>query len=284
MRTVRTILLMLVVLACGIGGTLYSVETHLVLYHPDVRLPSPAQAGVPEMRPVTIHTKDNLPLTSWFVDAADDKPVLLFFMGDTGSLADRADAFKPFIQHGYGIFLLGYRGFGGNPGEPSERGLYRDARAAIAWLGSHGYDAGRIVLYGHSLGTGIAVQMATEIKARAVILEAPYTTLPDTVQLNMPLVSANWFMKKDYYNNIEKIGKIREPLLIVQGDHDEVIPYKQGKALFKAAPEPKQAYLIPEGGHSDLFDYGEAQLVMDFLDHHAGEGSEASDRLEVIEH
>ena len=178
-------------------------------------------------------------------------------------------SFKPFIEHGYGIFLLGYRGFGGNPGQPSEHGLYRDARAAIHWLDIHGIDAGHIVLYGHSLGTGIAVQMATEIEARAVVLEAPYTSLPDTVELNVPLVRANWFMGKNYYNNIEKIGKIKEPLLIVQGDHDEVIPFKQGKDLFKAAPEPKQAYLIPEGGHSDLFDYGEAQLVMDFLDRHA---------------
>jgi fermentation-respiration switch protein FrsA (DUF1100 family) len=268
--------LVIVITVFGISGLLWSAKSEIVLYHPDTVLPTPVEAGAPEMKPVVIHTRDNLPLTSWFVDSRGNKPVLLFFMGDTGSLADRADAFKPFIENGYGIFLLGYRGFGGNPGHPSEQGLYRDARAAIRWLDLHGVDAEHIVLYGHSLGTGIAVQMATEIKARAVVLEAPYTSLPDTVELNVPLVKANWFMSKNYYNNIEKIGKIKEPLLIVQGDHDEVIPYKQGKALFKAAPEPKQAYLIPEGGHSNLFDYGEADLVMDFLDHHAREGSKAS--------
>ena len=283
MRKFRPYLFALAAVASLVAGTLWSIKTHIVLYHPDIRLPTPAQAGAPDMKPVTIHTKDNLPLTCWFVDSEGNKPVLLFFMGDTGSLADRADAFKPFIEHGYGIFLLGYRGFGGNPGQPSERGLYRDARAAIRWLDLHGVDAGHIVLYGHSLGTGIAVQMATEIKARAVVLEAPYTTLPDTVQLGMPLVKSNWFMAKNNFDNIAKIGKIREPLLIVQGDHDEVIPYKQGKALFKAAPEPKQAYLIPEGGHSDLFDYGEAELVMDFLDHQAG-GNVVSPRPDVIGH
>ena len=266
MRRLKFLLIVSLMLVGGLTGTLWSIQHNLVLYHPDLRLPSPQQAGVPEMQAVTIQTRDNLTLTSWFIAAEGDKPVLLFFMGDTGSLADRADAFKPFIKNGYGIFLLGYRGFGGNPGSPSEHGLYRDARSAIRWLNAHGYDADRIVLYGHSLGTGIAVQMATEIKARAVVLEAPYTTLPDTVQLGLPLVKANWFMAKNSFDNMAKIGQIKEPLLIVQGDHDDVIPYRQGKALFKAAPEPKLAYLIPEGGHSDLFDYGEAKLVMDFLE------------------
>ena len=268
MRRLKLLLIVLLMLVGGLTGTLWSIQHNLVLYHPDLRLPSPLQAGVPEMQAVTIQTRDNLTLTSWFIDSRDDKPVLLFFMGDTGSLADRARGVQALHQKRLRHFSAGLTAaLASNPGHPSEHGLYRDARTAIRWLNTHGYDAGHIVLYGHSLGTGIAVQMATEIKARAVVLEAPYTTLPDTVQLGLPLVKANWFMAKNSFDNMAKIGRIKEPLLIVQGDHDEVIPYRQGKALFKAAPEPKLAYLIPEGGHSDLFDYGEAKLVMDFLEH-----------------
>ena len=160
---------------------------------------------------------------------------------------------------------LAIGGFGGNPGEPSEKGLYKDARAAVAWLQAKGYGLHHIVFYGHSLGTGIAVEMAIEFQADAVVLEAPYTTLPDTVTMNLPMVKSNWFMK-DQYDNITKIAKIKIPLLIIQGTKDEVIPVAQGKALFKAALGPKLSHFIPGGGHSNLSEYGASNLVIDFLE------------------
>jgi fermentation-respiration switch protein FrsA (DUF1100 family) len=256
-------------MAAGLGVSVV-LKPDIVLYHPDPGLPTPIEAGAPQMQPVTIHTRDGLALTSWFQAPSDpEKPVLLFFMGDTGSLADRAGDFAPYLEKGYGAFLLGYRGFGGNPGMPSEKGLYMDARAAVAWLGEKGYGPHKIVLYGHSLGTGIAVQMALEYDAYAVVLEAPYTTLPDTVTMNTPLLKANWFMK-DRYDNMKKIARIHLPLLILQGTQDEIIPVAQGKALYKAAQGPKEAHFIPNGGHSNLYDFGEADLVMKFLEHPPG--------------
>jgi fermentation-respiration switch protein FrsA (DUF1100 family) len=262
-RKIFPIVAIVFCIGLGLGG---AANRGLILYHPDTWLPSPTEAGAPDMRPVQIMTKDGLKLTSWFDPPDDpDKPVLLFFMGDTGSFANYASEFVPFTEKGYGLFLLGYRGFGGNPGEPSEKGLYNDARAAVDWLQGKGYDLRRIVFYGHSLGTGIAVEMAIEYPAQAVVLEAPYTTLPDTVQMNLPMVKSNWFMK-DRYDNIAKIAKIKIPLLIIQGTKDEVIPVAQGKALFKAALGPKLSHFIPGGGHSNLFDYGSTKLVMDFLE------------------
>jgi fermentation-respiration switch protein FrsA (DUF1100 family) len=257
----------LAVLAGGGYGGYESVQRGIVLYHPDPVLPTPVEAGVPDARPITIHTSDGLELTSWFQKPADDtKPVMLFFMGDTGALADRVADFAPYFKQGYGFLLLGYRGFGGNPGTPSEKGLYIDARAAVAWLQKNGYPLNRIVFYGHSLGTGIAVQMALEYPAYAVVLEAPYTTLPDTVTMDSKWLRSNWFMK-DRYDNITKIGKIKIPLLIIQGTQDEVIPWAQGKALYKAAKGPKEAHFIPDAGHMNLYDFGEADLVMKFLEH-----------------
>ncbi len=255
-------------IALGTGAGLDGAARRgIVLYHPDMSLPTPQEANAPDMKPVQIQTKDGLTLTSWYqAPTSPDKPVLLFFMGDTGSLANYAWSFAPYTGNGYGIFLLGYRGFGGNPGVPSEKGLYRDARAAVAWLKGKGYDLPKIVFYGHSLGTGIAVEMAIEYAAQAVVLEAPYTTLPDTVTMNMPVVQSNWFMK-DKYDNITKISHIKIPLLIIQGLSDEVIPVEQGKALYKAASGPKEAHFIPNGGHSNLSEYGASKLVMEFLQH-----------------
>ena len=253
----------------GVGFGVYeSVERGIILYHPDPGLPTPVEAGVPDAQPITVHTSDGLALTSWFEKPTDPaKPIMLFFMGDTGSLSDRASEFAPYFKQGYGFLLLGYRGFGGNPGTPSEKALYKDARAGVAWLAANGYPLDRIVFYGHSLGTGIAVEMAVEYpKAYAVVLEAPYTTLPDTVTMSSPLLQSNWFMK-DRYDNIAKIGKIRIPLLIIQGTQDEVIPWAQGKALYKAAKGPKEAHFVPDAGHMNLYDFGEADLVMKFLDH-----------------
>jgi fermentation-respiration switch protein FrsA (DUF1100 family) len=250
-----------------LAGMFYAIDLR-VLYHPDPSLPAPETVGVPDVEPVIIKTIDGLPLASWFQKPADDsKPVLLFFQGDTGALADRIGEFTPYIRNGYGIFLLGYRGFGGNPGTPSERGLYRDARAAIGWLETQGYALNRVVFYGHSLGTGIAVEMAVEYSgAKAVVLEAPYTTLPNTVVLDMPLLRASWFMK-DRYDNLSKMAKIKIPLLIIQGTADEVIPVEQGRQLYAAARGPKEAQFVPDAGHTNLYDFGEAEMVMDFLAH-----------------
>ena len=266
MKPWAKIILGMIVLVGILFGLHFATQDVLVHYFPDKTLPTPVQAGVPDMKPVTIQTSDRLNLQSWFQPPQDDtKPVLLFFQGDSGRLSDRVGEFTPYIQHGYGLLLLGYRGFGGNPGQPSEKGLYKDARAAIGWLGKSGYGISRVVLYGHSLGTGIAVQMALEYKARAVVLEAPYTTLPNTVTMNLPILKADWFMK-DRFDNMQKIAKVKIPLLIVQGTQDEVIPTAQGRALYAAAKGPKEGDFIPNGGHTNLYDYGEAGLVMNFVD------------------
>ncbi len=249
-------------------GIVLHAKTQIALYHPGASLPTPAQAGAPGMRVIVLHTSDALELVSWFEPPADPaKPVLLFFMGDSGALSDRIDDFGPYLQSGYGMLLLGYRGFNGNPGTPSESHLYRDARAAVTWLGQRGYPAERLVLYGHSLGTGIAVEMALEYKARAVILEAPYTTLPDTVHLSGPSLPARWLMQSDRYDNLAKIARVRIPLLIIQGTADKVIPVEQGKALFNAATAPKVGKFLAGAGHTDLYAYGAARIVMDFLEH-----------------
>jgi uncharacterized protein len=159
--------------------------------------------------------------------------------------------------------MVGYRGFG-NPGTPSEEGLYSDARASINALHAKNVPDRALVFYGESMGTGVAVQMATEFEAAALILESPYTSLPDVGADRYPLVPVRILMQ-DRYNSLEKIKDVHMPLLLMHGEIDQVVPVKFGKQLFAAANEPKQSEFIPDAGHNDVYSMRIQQLVMTFI-------------------
>ncbi len=217
------------------------------------------------MQTVTYRTEDGLEIAGWFHPPRDGLPTLVRFHGNGGQHGDRAGAMQPYMARGYGVLLAGYRGYGGNPGKPTEDGLYADGRAALAWLAGQGIEAGSVVLYGESLGTGVAVQMATEHAVAGLVLEAPFTSAVDVGQAVyrwLPVRLLMW----DRFDNASKIGRIAAPLLLMHGDADRVIPIHFGRRLFEAANEPKTALFVPGGGHSDLDFYGISEQVLTFLD------------------
>ncbi len=241
-----------------------------MMYHPGHHLPAIAETYVPEMAPVTVETDDGLELQSWYVSPKEDFPVVLYFQGNAGTLADRDFKAAPWIEAGYGVWLNGYRGYGGNPGQPSEQGLYSDARAAVAYLGQQGVKPERIILYGESLGSGIATETAAHLArngspARGLVLEAPFTSMGAAAQSHYPFVPAKWLVR-DKYDNLGKIAEIQTPVLIMHGDRDRVVPEKHGRRLFEAAREPKQGYWVPGGAHSNLYNYDADQEVLRFFD------------------
>lgn len=248
---------------------LYLFQRHL-LYHPNTREPDLAQAGVPEMSAVTLSSEDGLKLVSWYAAARDGQPTLVYFHGNAGHIGHRGFKARPYLDAGWGVMLVGYRGYGGNPGMPSEAGLYADARAALAFLDGQGVPTGRRLLYGESLGTGIAVRMAAEAARNgkgsvgAVLLEAPYTAIADVAAEHYPFVPARRMMH-DHFDALASIGAIAAPLLVVHGERDHVIPTHFGRDLFAAAREPKTAHWIAEAGHNDLHDHGLAHRVMAFV-------------------
>jgi hypothetical protein len=178
------------------------------------------------------------------------------------------------LQHyrdaGYGLLLAEYRGYGGNPGLPTEEGLYNDARAFLQWLRMEkGVEPSDTVLYGESLGTGVAVQMAAEAGAkevpyRALILEAPFSAAVDLARETYPFLPVNLLMR-DQFKSREKIGNIHTPLLILHGNKDEVVPLQSGQALFEAAHNPKTFIVIDGGTHHNLYSHGAASSVLEFL-------------------
>jgi hypothetical protein len=244
------------VAACGL-------QDHL-LYFPDRTRPDLAEANVRGLEEVTLVTADGLALRSWWLPPREGRPVIAYFHGNGGHIGYRAVRVRRFAEAGLGVLMLEYRGYGGNPGSPGEEGLHADGRAALGFLDRAGVAPEHLVLYGESLGTGVAVRMASEHRTGALILEAPYTRLSDAASAHYPefLVS---LLLRDRFDSLARIATVSAPLLVLHGERDAVIPVGLGRALFAAANQPKEAWFAPEGGHNDLREHGALEVALDFI-------------------
>lgn len=239
-----------------------------VIYHPSSNRAEPGQVGATDMRVVGLNTSDGLALVAWWrKPSRDGAPVLVFFHGNAGNIGGRAWKVRPYLDAGWGVLLTSWRGYSGNPGNPTEQGLYDDARAALAFLAENGVAAENTVLYGESLGSGVAVQMAFETghNFRALVLEAPYSSITDIAARRFPFAPARWLVR-DRFDSKAKIARVHTPVLVVHGERDQVIPVEFGRALFDAAIEPKAAKFLPDAGHNDLYEHGAARIILDFVD------------------
>jgi len=231
---------------------------------------TPADAGL-NYEPVTLTTVDNVRVSAWLLPAdRPDAPTLLFFHGNAGNLGHRVEKCRVFHELGLQILVLDYRGYGDSEGRPSEKGTYRDADAAYQYLTqTRGIAPKDIVLYGESLGSGVAVDLASRVPVGGVILEAAYTSVADTGQ------QIFWFLPGiirllvyNRYDSRRKIARINAPLLQLHSRQDRVFSYERhAERLFAAAREPKQ--LVPlRGTHNDAFFVSEPlsrQAIQDFL-------------------
>lgn len=264
---IRRMIYFLGILLAGyllVVGGLYVFQRNL-MYHPNQTIATPQSFGVPEMRAERLPTPDGFPLLAWWRPPATvDAPVLLYLHGNAGHLGDRAEKVRPYLEAGFGVLLVTYRYNAGAGGSPSEAGLTEDGRTALGFLQAQGVSEDRIVLYGESLGTGLVAKLATEERYRAVVLEAPYSSVADVAASIYWFVPVR-FLLKDHYDTTAIIKDIQAPLLIVHGKQDRVIPVRFAERLFAAAVEPKQFLLVDEAHHTNLYDHGMGKLVLDFL-------------------
>lgn len=200
----------------------------------------------------SVRTEDGLDLTAWYAPTTNKTFTIVFFHGNGDSLFTASPAADPYIAAGYGFLLAEYRGYSGLPGKPTEAGLYADARAYIKGLMAQGVKSENIILFGHSLGTGVAVQMAEEFHVGGVMLLAPYLSIAEMAQERFPYFPAK-YIALDRYENDKKIKNLHAPVLIVNGARDEVIPPSEGRELYKMANEPRKFYSLPGRGHNDCF-------------------------------
>jgi fermentation-respiration switch protein FrsA (DUF1100 family) len=233
-----------------------------MLYFPDPREIAPDPAG-PPMQVVRITTADHQTLVAWWLPPASGKPTLLYFGGNGDSLAGGAERWRLISKEGVGVLAVGYRGYSGSTGHPTEAGLTQDANAAYAWVAAR-YRPEQVIIHGFSLGTGVAVRLAVDHPARALILEAPFTSAVDVAAWRYPWLPAR-LLTWDRYPSASRIAKIHIPLLVVHGDHDSVIPYAFGRRLYGLANAPKRFVTIPGGDHNTLVRDGLYDHVWAFL-------------------
>ena len=255
----------LIVAYLAMAGIMFGCQRSL-LYLPEKSRPDPDIYGLPGIETVTVATADALDLTHWYhPPAADTAPVVVVFHGNAGHIGYRVQRFRFLMDAGIGVFLAEYRGYGGNPGKPSEEGLTADGCSVMAYLSARGIAPERLLIYGESLGTALAIKMAAEYPIAGLVLEAPFTSIADVAQSHYWYMPAKW-MLFDKWDAAARIGEVSAPLLVLHGERDKIIPTSFGRRLYEAANQPKEALFLPAAGHNDLFDYPEApRRILEFV-------------------
>jgi hypothetical protein len=249
----------LVVLAAVLVGVYVVILAALflgqraLLFPASPRQASAAEAGLEGAGDVVLTTPDGERLVGWWRPPQPGRAVIVYFHGNGGSLYDRRFRVRALMEGGRGVLAVSYRGYSGSTGRPSEPGLHTDARTAHAWV-TQGYEAERIVLYGESLGSGVAVRLAAERPVGGVILDAPFTSTADVARRLYGWLPVGLLMR-DQFPSVDVIGAVKAPILILHGERDGVTPIGLGERLFAAAAEPKRMVRLP-GGHEGNMEAG----------------------------
>jgi len=237
----------LILIYLSITAILYFSQRNL-LYHPSENNYSEDKLTV-KVNKLKIKTEDNLELLAWYheKDIINFKTIL-YLHGNAGSLENRIHKINHFENMNVNFLLLSWRGFSGNKGQPTERGLYKDAKAAIEWLKEKGIIEENIIIYGESLGTGIATEMAQNKNYAGIILESPFTSMIEAGSSKYPIFPIKLLLK-DKYESDKKIKNIKSPILIMHGEADKIVPFSMGKKLYELANEPKYSYFPKYDDH-----------------------------------
>lgn len=249
-----------------LGGVivLFFAQRAFVFPIPQTLRTAPAAAGFPEAEEHVLTTDDGEKVIVWHVPARPGHAVVMHFPGNGDYLAGLVDRFRDITSDGTGLVALSYRGYAGSSGRPSEQGLLRDAAAAYAFAAAR-YQPDRIVVWGFSLGSGVAIALAAVQPVGKLILEAPYTSITDLAAAVIPIMPLRWVMR-DQFRSDERIARVTAPLLIMHGARDATIPISFGERLFALAHEPKQFVRFPDGGHNDLDNHGAIETARRFID------------------
>lgn len=251
------------VVYAAVVGYLYFFQRSFV-FQPGGVLGLPEEESLERVAVVAIRAADGTALTAWYAEPEAGKPSVLYFHGNAANLSARADRFRLILDSGFGLLAASYRGYPGSGGYPSERALLADALELFDWLGGR---TDSIVIHGESLGTAVAVHVAAERPARALLLEAPFTAALDIAKATYPWAPVTYLMRDPFLSR-ERIARVAEPLLILHGANDRIVPVEHGRRLFEAANEPKAIRVFEEADHQDLWDVGLWPVALNFLEEH----------------
>ena len=262
--TAKAVLTALLIAFLGIHGCFYLGQRQL-MYFPARERVLPNDVGLSGVDEIALRNESGEALRSWFGEARAGRPTILFFHGNGGAVNHRAHRFRALMADGFGVFMLGYPGYGGSDGRPSEQAFVEGARLAYQFLRDKGLEPDDIVIFGESIGSSVAVQLAATVDAKGLVLEAPMSSAVDVAREHYPWLLAA-FLMRDSYRSIDYIERIDMPMLVIHGEEDRIIPMKLGQRLFDRAREPKKFVGIPGAGHNDLHLYSTDAIAAEFID------------------
>jgi fermentation-respiration switch protein FrsA (DUF1100 family) len=260
--TLKWLLLLLVLGYVALVALLY-VGQRALEYFPERARTRPAAAGLAQAEEAILQTGDGERVIVWHLRPRGEKPVVVYFHGNGGSLAWRVGRLRALTADGTGLVALSYRGYGGSTGTPTEPGLIADGLAAYAFAAER-YGAARLALWGESLGSGVAVALAAEKPVACLVLESPFTSVTDIAARLYWFLPVRWLIKDPFRSDL-RIGKITAPVLIVHGERDAVVPIALGERLYALINAPKRFVRFAEGGHNDLGAHGALEAAKEFL-------------------
>ena len=252
LRSTIHILLLLLLALAGFALWLRHNESRLIYFPEHTLEGNPLRAGL-TYEDVWLHSDDGIKLHGWFMPSRQPSGLtLLLLHGNAGNISHRMDKYAVLLGLGVNVFALDYRGYGSSTGEPSEAGLYHDADTAYHYLtGQRGIAPQRLILYGESLGSAVAVDLASKQPSGGVILEEAFTSAADVAQQMYPFLPMRWLVRSKF-DTLDKIARINAPLLILHSQDDELFPLSYAQRLLVAARLPKQLVVL-HGGHNDAF-------------------------------
>ena len=248
----KCLLIFMALIVIGCNGTRFIFKSS------DDIVSTPDKVGL-VYEDVWFKTQDDINLHAWLVPGDPHKPIVVFFHGNAANISYRVDILRYFNEMGFSVFIFDYRGFGKSDGQAtSEEDLYIDSRGALNYLRSRGWSASQMIYYGRSMGAAASLQMGLEFPPAVVVMEAPFTSMSEIAWHTAPITYAliGWWSIRARFDNINKIEKLTTPVVLFQGDKDHIVPVDMAQRLYKRANEPKAFYLIPKGGHSDLYQVG----------------------------
>jgi len=228
-------------------GGLWVFQRRLI-YFPTRGVP-PVNEQIPGWEEAAFETTDGLTLHGWFTPPPEDAPVVVVFNGNAGNRAGRARLGVDLATEGFGALLFDYRGYGDNAGRPTEAGLALDARAVVAWVQQRA-PGHALVYFGESLGAAVAIELAVADPPAALILRSPFTSLADLAAVHYPLLPR--VLLRDEYPSLDRIGRVASPTLVIGGVKDSIVPIEQSRAIFEAAPHPRELLIVVGADHNDL--------------------------------
>lgn len=239
-----------------IGGVMLALAwafQRSLIYFPFGSAGAPADAGLDATELISFETDDGIQLGGWFVASrtSPSRGTVIVFNGNAGNRAFRAELARALREHGMAVLLFDYRGYGGNPGRPTEDGLARDARAARAFLETRAdVDQRHVVYFGESLGAAVAVRLAVERPPAALVLRSPFTSLAEVGRLHYPVLPVEWLLR-DRFDSLSRMPEVRCPVVVIAGDRDRVVPIGQSRRIYAAVSGSRSLVVVEGADHND---------------------------------